>query len=245
MGFTKHPLQLDLRKERNGSPYSRVDGGWGRANRSETKPEELTVDDARFDRWTRTLGTPRSRRGALAALAGSAAAIVGWRRVAAQTDGPGLACGGLMGLPCPDGYVCIDDSKDSCDPATGGADCIGVCVLQTDNPCIAMTCLEGTTCCPLCGGVCLPSDVACSEDVCAGQPCNQVTCGAGEYCCNESCSLCAPVGAMCIELYCEPDSQGGVPCGKTTCPPGQVCCNESCGICTPPGGMCIALFCTD
>jgi hypothetical protein len=203
------------------------------------------VDEAGFDRWTRTLGTPSSRRGALATLAASVAAVVGWRRVAAQTERPGIACGGLIGLPCPDGYVCVDDANDSCDPTTGGADCIGVCVPQFDDPCIAMTCLEGTTCCPLCGGVCLPPDVSCDESVCAGQPCNQVTCRAGEYCCNESCSLCASIGAMCIELYCEPESQRGVPCGKTTCPPGQVCCNESCGICTPPGGMCIALFCTD
>lgn len=203
------------------------------------------MDDVKFDTWTRTLGRPSSRRSALTVLAGSVAAILGRRSAFAQTEGPGMACGGLMGLTCPDGYVCVDDPNDACDPAAGGADCIGVCVLQSDNPCAATTCLQGMSCCPLCGGVCLPPDVACTEDVCAGQPCNQVTCGAGEYCCNESCSLCAPIGAMCIELYCEPESQSGVACGKATCPPGQVCCNESCGICTPPGGMCIALYCTD
>jgi len=203
------------------------------------------MDVEKIDRWAKALGRPRSRRGALAALAGGVAAVLGRRGVAAQTEGPAITCGGLMGLPCPEGYVCLDDSSDSCDPATGGADCIGVCVAQLDDPCIAMTCLQGTICCPLCGGVCLPADVQCSEDVCASRQCNQVTCGAGEYCCNESCSICAPIGAMCIELFCEPESEVGVVCGKTTCPPGQVCCNESCGICTPPGGMCIALFCTD
>ena len=51
--------------------------------------EELTVDEARFDRWARTLGAPRSRRGALAVLAGGVAAVVGWRRVAAQIEGSG------------------------------------------------------------------------------------------------------------------------------------------------------------
>lgn len=38
-----------------------------------------------------------------------------------------LACGGFAGLACPDGYVCVDDRSDSCDPNNGGADCIGVC----------------------------------------------------------------------------------------------------------------------
>ena len=38
-------------------------------------------------------------------------------------------CGGKQGTPCKPGYVCKDDPEDSCDPATGGADCLGCCVL--------------------------------------------------------------------------------------------------------------------
>ncbi|RXG44879.1 hypothetical protein VDGE_03799 [Verticillium dahliae] len=37
-------------------------------------------------------------------------------------------CGGIGGLPCPEGLVCIDDPRDGCDPKKGGADCGGVCV---------------------------------------------------------------------------------------------------------------------
>ncbi|MEV3854125.1 hypothetical protein AB0J38_07340 [Streptomyces sp. NPDC050095] len=40
----------------------------------------------------------------------------------------GQMCAGFAGLPCPEGYACLDDPRDSCDPAAGGADCSGVCV---------------------------------------------------------------------------------------------------------------------
>lgn len=37
------------------------------------------------------------------------------------------ACGGIAGIPCPAGQVCVDNPNDSCDPSTGGADCGGLC----------------------------------------------------------------------------------------------------------------------
>lgn len=37
-------------------------------------------------------------------------------------------CGGIAGIPCPDGQACIDDPSDDCDPKRGGADCGGICV---------------------------------------------------------------------------------------------------------------------
>lgn len=41
-------------------------------------------------------------------------------------------CGGIAGLPCQAGFVCVDDATDSCDPTAGGADCSGVCVHQPE-----------------------------------------------------------------------------------------------------------------
>lgn len=38
-----------------------------------------------------------------------------------------LTCGGIAGIPCPDGQNCVDDPGDSCDPNNGGADCPGIC----------------------------------------------------------------------------------------------------------------------
>lgn len=36
-------------------------------------------------------------------------------------------CGGLAGIPCPEGQICADDPNDGCDPELGGADCPGIC----------------------------------------------------------------------------------------------------------------------
>ena len=36
-------------------------------------------------------------------------------------------CGGILGTPCPEGFTCVDDPRDDCNPRTGGADCIGYC----------------------------------------------------------------------------------------------------------------------
>jgi hypothetical protein len=42
---------------------------------------------------------------------------------------PGIIqCGGFAGLPCPDGFTCVDDPRDDCSPCRGGADCGGICV---------------------------------------------------------------------------------------------------------------------
>jgi len=42
-------------------------------------------------------------------------------------NGPEL-CGGFAGWTCPDGQECVDNPDDDCDPNSGGADCIGICV---------------------------------------------------------------------------------------------------------------------
>ena len=36
-------------------------------------------------------------------------------------------CGGIAGIRCPEGFVCIDNPEDNCDPDRGGADCPGIC----------------------------------------------------------------------------------------------------------------------
>ncbi|MEJ7735137.1 MAG: hypothetical protein WKG00_38860 [Polyangiaceae bacterium] len=45
----------------------------------------------------------------------------------APGEPPPLACGGLLGLGCPEKYECVDDWRDECDPEQGGADCSGLC----------------------------------------------------------------------------------------------------------------------
>lgn len=43
-----------------------------------------------------------------------------------QSDG-GQFCGGIAAIQCPEGYSCVDDPTDNCDPNNGGADCGGIC----------------------------------------------------------------------------------------------------------------------
>ncbi|MDC3961343.1 hypothetical protein [Polyangium jinanense] len=130
-------------------------------------------------------------------------------------------CGGFAGFRCPAGLRCIDLPGDDCDPARGGADCIGVCVrggptaARCANPrrtyisrdpaqCAAMLfrCEPGFR--PFsdeCGCGCLrvggpgggPGRVRCRENIC----------GPGEYCCNESCGICAPIGGFCTQEFCQ------------------------------------------
>ncbi len=40
-------------------------------------------------------------------------------------------CGGIAGIPCDEGMICIDDPSDDCDPTQGGADCSGICVTDS------------------------------------------------------------------------------------------------------------------
>jgi hypothetical protein len=56
-------------------------------------------------------------------------------------------CGGIAGIPCPTGFVCVDDPRDNCDPRKGGADCIGICRAKACDPSLictqALTCVDG------------------------------------------------------------------------------------------------------
>ncbi|MFH1807941.1 MAG: hypothetical protein ABIJ09_04310 [Pseudomonadota bacterium] len=47
-------------------------------------------------------------------------------------------CGGFAARPCAEGFLCVDDQADNCDPAHGGADCGGICVDETT--CAPPTC---------------------------------------------------------------------------------------------------------
>lgn len=157
------------------------------------------------------------------------------------------ACGGIAGLPCPDGYLCVDDPRDDCDPQNGGADCMGICRRDRctyDDPSktyVGRSLAE----CQVIRFVCDPGSEHFADE-----------CGCG---CQETASACAervrcPRGSEWNEDTCScelvlvpvPDPIIVLPgrkCGETTCGAGMVCCNASCGICTPPGGACTQQIC--
>ncbi|QRK07038.1 hypothetical protein JQX13_44460 [Archangium violaceum] len=51
-----------------------------------------------------------------------------------QTQG-GSFCGGIAAIQCPEGFTCVDDPSDTCDPNNGGADCGGICEKEKKPNC--------------------------------------------------------------------------------------------------------------
>jgi len=168
-------------------------------------------------------------------------------------------CGGIAGIPCPEGQTCIDDPSDDCDPKHGGADCGGICV-GDPKPAFCggiagIPCPEGQTCIDDPSDDCDPKHGGADcGGICVGtpNPCAAVLCAVGFTCVDKGgVAVCTPVPTdPCATVRCiagtQCVNQGGVavclpvePCGKVTCAPGLVCCNPLRSICTKPGGVCI------
>ena len=135
-----------------------------------------------------------------------------------DTDEQSLAAkplwGGCANVRGGEGYECVDDPHDDCDPNAGGADCGGMCV-KSKKPkkgacgsdptktyvstsleecaLIKYACAEGVPFSDACGCGCQTS---------AGEPCGVNTCADGEYCCNASCGTCVPMGYLCTQQVC-------------------------------------------
>ncbi|WP_395804987.1 hypothetical protein [Archangium minus] len=52
-----------------------------------------------------------------------------------QVKEGGSFCGGIAGVPCPEGFACVDDPSDDCDPNNSGADCGGICQQEKKPNC--------------------------------------------------------------------------------------------------------------
>jgi Kazal-type serine protease inhibitor domain len=68
-----------------------------------------------------------------------------------ECDKPAI-CGGIAGIPCPEGSACIDDPDDGCDPAGGDADCTGLCMPDLCMPDVSNDCHVGGCSGELCVG---------------------------------------------------------------------------------------------
>ena len=132
-------------------------------------------------------------------------------------------CGGIAGLPCPDGYECVDDPGDDCDPNNGGADCIGSCVPAPPKPesCGGFTgqvCADGFECVDDPSDSCDPAN--------GGADCPGICQPAMSRACKTDAD-CPVIGAPC--KLC--------PDGTAACPR-SVCTNGQCGAvfdtCAPP-----------
>jgi hypothetical protein len=82
----------------------------------------------------------------------------------------GPFCGGIAGIQCPGAGTCVDNPNDSCNPATGGRDCGGVCECNALGFCIGGFVWDSSP--EVCGCVADP----------ASNPCAAVRCAAGTHC---------------------------------------------------------------
>ena len=71
-------------------------------------------------------------------------------------------CGGIGNLPCPEGFTCVDDPRDDCDPERGGRDCGGIC----RPTCGTTVCGSDEFCCNPSCGICAPIGGSCTQEFC-------------------------------------------------------------------------------
>ena len=71
-------------------------------------------------------------------------------------------CGGIGNLPCPEGFTCVDDPRDDCDPESGGRDCGGIC----RPTCGTTVCGSDEFCCNESCGICAPIGGSCTQAFC-------------------------------------------------------------------------------
>src|SRR6185369_13441956 len=129
-----------------------------------------------------------------------------------KSPGPAF-CGGIAGIPCPAGQVCIDAPNDSCSPTCGGVDCGGICVTIVPPRCggfAGIPCPPGSACIDVPGDGC---NVMCGGADCGGvcvtrTPAPILACGGitGRLC---------PAPLYCADNpgdHCNPDC-GGADCG--------------------------------
>ncbi len=120
------------------------------------------MNDQAFDRLTKSLAAGTSRRRVVSGLASTALGLLGLQHVGAQASEGPVTCGGLAGLPCPEGFTCVDDPTDDCDPSNGGADCLGICRPR----CGDAVCGADEFCCNESCGICAPIGGSCTQEFC-------------------------------------------------------------------------------
>jgi eight-cysteine-cluster-containing protein len=137
-------------------------------------------------------------------------------------------CGGIAGIPCPDGQIC-ELSGDFPDAAGCCVDARHEC--DSDDDCFHTGCS---------GQLCAGEDIITTCEFTCEYGCySQASCG----CVGHKCAFGRDAALARCLAGCKNQGGGGTPCGPATCAPGDVCCNASCGICTPPGGVCIQVVC--
>ena len=130
-----------------------------------------------------------------AAAAGTGVSAVG----ECDADAPPSFCGGIAGIQCPEGEVCVANPDSTCDPELGGADCGGLCVPEPAE-------CEPVLCELYCEYGFAENDDGCAVCSCAPPP--------GQFCGGIG-SIPCPEGQVCVanpDSACDPEL-GGADCG--------------------------------
>jgi len=149
-------------------------------------------------------------------------------------DGP--FCGGIAGFECPGAGTCVDDPDDDCDPASGGADCGGVCICGD----VLVLCKDGTVFDPA------PEVCACVAPEPPIDACASARCAAGTHCVVEDGqATCAP-DDPCVLVDCPSDRPrcevvDGEPLCVAAEPPPVTApfCGGFAGFACPGAGTCV------
>lgn len=175
-------------------------------------------------------------------------------------------CGGFAGTACPEGFECVDDPSDDCDPNNGGADCMGLCeeracpLLACDPICDNGSVLDANGC-ETCECI-VPQPINSCIDACGGKSHNGAcwcddACVGYQDCCEDLENFCGaperePASGMCVknsndECTSDEDCNSGG-CGGELCFNPAVSSGISTCECTAPttvdGCGCVNGSCT-
>ena len=230
--------------------------------------EVETMDERRFDSFTRALATGASRRAGVRLLAGSGAALLAFARgrgVSAQAGllGPGEPCrdssqcfAADAPLVCADNGFAYDGPLNCCmevggrctfdEHCCGGASCLAdYCSNALLDPGPGDPCTDSVQCrgadAPLtCDYVWSTGDIRCCTGVGSRCGADAACCGAAR-CANGRCvSIALSAGNLCQDSA---QCQAGLVCGPSAAVNENVCCAQDGGGCTWDGDCCRSLRC--
>jgi hypothetical protein len=169
-----------------------------------------------------------------------------------------LRCDGPDAASCPEGYRCVDDGSDNCDPATG-TECSGICVLGEELPGCGITqqpCPSGTVCVDDPNDTCDGGPAVDCPAQCRPEATGECTTDADCPALRAPCRICPDNSASCPSAGCDagkctvdaPPCPEAKTCGGIagfTCDPGFQCVDNPGDDCAPErgdadcGGICV------
>ena len=166
--------------------------------------------------------------GALAVLLASACTVEASLGIGSDDLKKAATCGGASAKTCSDGLTCVDDPRDTCDPARGGHACDGLCVrADRAEPCGGV----GGALCSL-GSMCVDDPRDDCDPARSGRDCVGL---CVHVACNAPAAPNCPAGQRFDRLKCACAPACGGP-SNLDCPEGKSCVDDPIDTCDPAKG---------